>query len=127
MKLNVKEKEKVMQLINDVEKNAKTRLFGGYDRIEKAIKETEKLLTFLGVVKNRWNDTTIHFNPEKVAKSYKYRAEGTAMIIRRFSSGWFVVWINRTNCQKTAFGMEKSEYMILTEKAKYSIKNEFNL
>ena len=127
MKINVNDKEKVISSIEEIEKNAKTRLFGGYERIEKAIKETEKLLNFLGVAKKDWNDTTIYFKPEKVANSYKYRAEGTAMILRRFSSAWFVTWINRTNCQKTAFGMEKSEYMILTTKAKQAIKNEFKL
>ena len=128
MKTNVNNKEKVNELISSVEKNAKQRLMQSYEGIMIDIEKAEKKLISLGIAKKYWINSVIHIEPEKVANSYKYRAEGTHMKIKRFASGWFVIGCFRGSVQKQAYGSGgNSAKLYLSDEAKSNIPESWDI
>lgn len=122
MKINVNHREKIKKELEAVENGCSARLFD-LDRIAPAIENAEKVLNNLTIPKKYWDGCTIHFDPPKVANSYRGIPEGTFISVTKFPSEWFVTIVCRKHAGNCAFGDNGRETLILTDDAKKSISD----
>lgn len=114
MKININNADKLEAAIKKAEGKATQRLFDTR-RIDNAIRDAEKKLNEIGIAKKYQNGCEIRFKPAKVPNSYKYRAEGTFVIIERFSSGWFLVDCYRAPTGTASYGSNEAAELILDD------------
>ena len=101
MKIKVTDKEKLQKELDAAQAKARVRTVDYRDIIEAVEKAEERLSQIL--FKKDWIDLEVHCDPnsQKFPGAYKGRPESTHFTIKRCSSGWFVVKIDRYDCDET--------------------------
>ena len=127
MKININNETEIIKIIQEAEKGCRVILIDYRDLVY-AIEKGEEMLKAIGIKKNGWNDCQIVLKPHSVCNSYKGRAEGSSAIIKKFSSGWFLTYFGRVQCNHSPYGNRGNMIkLILSETAKQNLKMEWEL
>ena len=121
-----KSKNKVQQMIDEAQKNAKARLLK-VDDVMNAIKDAEEKLKELGIAKKYWVGCKIIIDPESVPMRYGFKAMGTCAVLERKSSGWDLVNVFRAKCKHEPYGRYMRFRLVLSEVAHNHIPKEYAL
>ena len=124
----IKEKsmDKVQQMIDEAQKNAKARLLK-VDNVFDAIKEAEEKLKELGIAKKYWIGCRIIIDPESVPIRYDFKAMGTTAILERKASGWDLINVFREKCKHEPYGRYMRFRLVLSDVAHANIPKEYIL
>lgn len=124
----IKEKsmDKVQQMIDEAQKNAKARLLK-VDGVFNAIKDAEEKLNDLGIAKKHWVGCRIIIDPESVPMRYDFKAMGTCAVLERKSSGWDLINVFREKCKHEPCGRYMRFRLILSDVAHDNIPKEYIL
>ncbi len=110
MKINTNNEDKITEAIEESQGMAVAR-YMDYNDVEKAVKGAEESLENEDIPKKYWKGCRIFLNPGHVPNGYRWKAEGTFIIIERFTSGWFLVKCAREPVQHCSYG--KAQYFKL--------------
>ena len=124
MKINVKDIAKVITAVDKVENGCTARLFNPFSFASK-IRNAETKLWELSIPKKLRRGITLRFIPEGVPNSYKYSAQGTYVYVEYFSTGWFVVGVERSECQGMSYGCSVHAEIILTDEAHAALAKRY--
>ena len=95
MKINITNKEKLNQAINEVQGKATARTIDA-DSVEYRVKQIEEKLSTV-LHKKDWVGikAQIDHNGQDFPNAYKYTPNSTVVYLKRTGSGWFVTQIGR--------------------------------
>jgi len=79
-----------------------------------AAEVAEKRLAAMSIPKKYREGCTVRIEPERVANSYKYRAEGTFAYLVRGKAGWALRGVYRDQAKKCPFGGSGSRKLSLS-------------
>lgn len=134
MKINTQNEQKITATVDHVEAHSRTRNFGEFRQITKAVEASEAQLNTLGIPKKHWTGCCIEFRPEAVPLAYakqhrmgRATARGTYVLVERFVSGWFMTICRRDPCPIQANGGPQREVLILHETAKRKVRERWDL
>lgn len=119
-------KDKIQQMIDEAQANAKARLLK-VDDIMNAIKDAESKLNELGIAKKYWIGCRVIIDPESVPMRYDFKAMGTCAVLERKSSGWDLVNVFRAKCKHEPYGRYMRFRLVLSEVAHNHIPKEYVL
>jgi len=105
MKINIKNKEKMIQAIEKVEQKAKARILQLTNPVDAAIADIEGRLSTL-LNKKDWIGLkfSIDAHAQHFPLSYNYTPMSTHVTIERFKSGWFMI-----HCFRSGTGVTRIE------------------
>jgi len=126
MKINILNTEKLREAL-DVAQEGLTARTAEIQQVITAVNAGIKKLTELGIPKQHQTDSMIIMHPPTVPNSYKYPAEGTRVIAKRFRSGWFVTSIARVYTGSNPGGSGWKVTLTLSDRARASIPQVYNL
>ena len=120
MKINVTDKTKLQNAIDEAEGKANARTLSA-GTVQGGAEKAEKRLDHLGIPKKHRTGCQVSFRPAQVANSYRSIAYGTYATIQRFPSGWFLVNVNRGATGSCSFGSWARQTLKLSDDARASI------
>lgn len=127
IKININNKEEIEKIIAEVQKGCRTRTID-YTDLVYATEKAEEMLDAIGIKKDGRNECQIVLKPQTVCNSYNGKAEGSSATIKRFSSGWFLIYFGRVSCNRSAYAKRgSSTKLILSDMAKQNLKMEWEL
>ena len=126
MKINVTQTQKIEEIITEIEGKARSRLFD-LTSIGEIIESAKLQLKKLDIPKKLWVGCTVNCYPAKVANSYRGYAEGTAIDIIKYPSGWFLTYVGRIQCGQCSYGQNAQSTLQLSPNAKKALKDTYNL
>jgi len=116
MKINMADIEQVTETIDKAEKGCKARTLPD-DFAADMISTAERRLKELRIPQKGWKGCQIIWHPEKVANSYKGKAEGTSITLTRGSNAWFMTHCSRVPAGSVSYGEGVRIELALTESA----------
>ena len=126
MKINILNTDKLIEALDTVQKGCTART-AEIHMIISAVEAGIKKLTELGIPKQHQTDSMVILHPPTVPNSYKYPAEGTRAVIKRFPSGWFVTSIARVYTGSNPGGSGWKVTLTLSDRARAAIPQVYNL
>lgn len=120
MKINIKDKEKVDNVLGTV--NARVRNATHYT-VETMVDRIERGLERKGLPKKYWTGLTFLCNPnaERFPNAYKGVPMATYFTVERYPSGWFLVGVERRECKTEAITLVSG----LSDEQKRGVLNAF--
>ena len=115
LKINVNNKKKIEEAIAHAEDGVHARTFNS--DVDVMVQRGEFQLRTLGIPKKYWLGCDIEYCPPMVANKYKWTAEGTRVVLRRYPSGWFLTWVYRKPVGSCSFGSNSSIRLLLSLEA----------
>ncbi len=103
MKINTNNEDKITETIEEYQGAAVAR-YMDYSDVQSAITIAEQSLEEENIPKKYWKECRIFLNPGHVANGYRWKAEGTFIILEKFASGWFMVKCAREPVQHRSYG-----------------------
>ena len=127
IKININNKEEIEKIIAEKQRGCRIRMLD-YNDLFCAAEKAEEMLDAIGIKKDGRNDCQIVLKPQTVCNSYNGKAEGSSATIKRFSSGWFLIYFGRVSCNRSAYAKRgSSTKLILSDMAKQNLKMEWEL
>jgi hypothetical protein len=101
MKVNVKDKEKVQEVLDYAQRRSKKRTVT-VRNIDLMIADLEENLAVM-LPKALWKGLRfrLNYNAQKFPNAYKWMPEATIVYLERFASGWFVTNAQRSYCENS--------------------------
>lgn len=98
MKINVRDKEKVDNVLGKVNERVRNAT---HDDVMNLVTRIEKYLERKGLLKKYWTGLKFRCNPnpERFPTAYRGIPMATYFIVERYPSGWFIVGVERRECK----------------------------
>ena len=126
MKINVNNDKKIQAEIEKIEGQSSARTLNEID-VEFAVTEANFKLDELSIPLNARKGCKVFIDPGKVAGVYKYRAEGTFIILERGSKNWFMISAKRSQVGSCRDGRNGKSRLFLSDFAISAMKTSFDL
>jgi hypothetical protein len=132
MKINIKNKEKIEAILDEVQKNKSARTLG-YLWVVELAEKAEKHLDDYDVPKKIRKNCVLDYFEHVNCNAYKYSYESTSISLQRGSSDWFLTicyrnstWPNSTSKPDTTFFATEEVENFIKNKAVYEFQTGIN-
>ena len=117
MKINVTDSDRIAAALAKVQKRAQVRTLHRINVLQ-AAERAEMKLEALKIPKKDRYGTVAYYGYEKFPSAYKWTPEGTLVTLFRFTTGWFLIDVERDDCKgRNHLDLTERQKDIITERA----------